>query len=291
VVAALGEAGYLRLMFPDLYRGSLAKPGLTHATILSEEASAINYAFETTIATALSCAYPLHRHARPDIRDRYLGGIVDGRIVGAICVTEPQAGSDTSRLATRIEGDEIIYTVTKRFFLYNVRAGMNYAAEHEIDEYLALNVKDSELYGLFTGYLRTRGIPEESLAASRTPQYFHEFIRELARNDRKGRFAGQVRVLNSMAPQVEAGLYFDAMIAAQKLVNALKQKNAETAVSVDSTPSAGESAGVNAAPAASQVGPATGETTQIVPRAGPEENGAAGNCSSPAGPWCCSSSR
>jgi alkylation response protein AidB-like acyl-CoA dehydrogenase len=105
VVALLGEAGYLRLMFPDLYRGSLAKPGLTHATILSEEASAINYAFETTIATALSCAYPLHRHARPDIRDRYLGGIVDGRIVGAICVTEPQAGSDTSRLATRIEHD------------------------------------------------------------------------------------------------------------------------------------------------------------------------------------------
>ena len=41
VVAALGEAGYLRLMFADLYRGPLAKPGLTHATILSEEASYI----------------------------------------------------------------------------------------------------------------------------------------------------------------------------------------------------------------------------------------------------------
>src|SRR5207249_12257846 len=45
VVAALGDAGYLRLMFRDLYRGSLAKPGLTHATILSEEASYLNYAF------------------------------------------------------------------------------------------------------------------------------------------------------------------------------------------------------------------------------------------------------
>src|SRR6478672_1996729 len=105
VVAALGEAGYLRLMFADLYRGSLKKPGLTHATILSEEASAINYAFETTIATALSCAYPLHRHASPAVRERYLSGIVDGRIVGAICVTEPGAGSDTSRLATRIAFD------------------------------------------------------------------------------------------------------------------------------------------------------------------------------------------
>ena len=107
VVAALGDAGYLRLMFPDLYRGSLARPGLTHATILSEESSALSYAFETTIATALSCAYPLHRHACETVRDRYLPGIVDGRIVGAICVTEQDAGSDTSRLSTRIELDAV----------------------------------------------------------------------------------------------------------------------------------------------------------------------------------------
>jgi len=117
VVAALGEAGYLRLMFADLYRGPLRRPGLTHATILSEEASCINYAFETTIATALSCAYPLHRHASDAVRERYLPGIVDGRIVGAICVTEPDAGSDTSRLATRIalEGDEWVVNGRKRY--------------------------------------------------------------------------------------------------------------------------------------------------------------------------------
>ena len=118
-VAALGGAGYLRLMFPDLYHGSLAKPGLTHATILSEEASAINYAFETTIATALSCAYPLHRHASPPVRDRYLPGIVDGRAVGAICVTEPDAGSDTLRLKTRIDFDaarnEFVVNGLKRY--------------------------------------------------------------------------------------------------------------------------------------------------------------------------------
>jgi len=68
VVRALGEAGYMKLMFADIYEGSLGKPGLTHATILSEEAAYLNYAFETTIATALSCAYPLHRHATAEIR-------------------------------------------------------------------------------------------------------------------------------------------------------------------------------------------------------------------------------
>lgn len=105
VVRALGEAGWLCLMFADLYRGPLRRPGLTHATMLSEEAARLNYAFETTIATALSCAYPLHRHAAPALRERYLPGIVDGRAIGAIGVSELEAGSDTSRIQTRITRD------------------------------------------------------------------------------------------------------------------------------------------------------------------------------------------
>jgi alkylation response protein AidB-like acyl-CoA dehydrogenase len=104
-VRALGEAGYLRLMFRDLYRGTLATPGLTHATLLSEEAAYVNYAFETTIATALSCAYPLHRHAHPVVRERYLGGITDGTAIGAICVTEKNVGSDSAGMETSIRQD------------------------------------------------------------------------------------------------------------------------------------------------------------------------------------------
>jgi alkylation response protein AidB-like acyl-CoA dehydrogenase len=104
-VRALGEAGYLELMFPDRYSGPLRRPGLTHATVLSEEAAAINYAFETTIATALSCALPLSLHATPAVRERFLPGILAGRHVGAICVSEHGAGSDTSGISTRIELD------------------------------------------------------------------------------------------------------------------------------------------------------------------------------------------
>jgi len=116
VVRALGDAGHLTLMFPDLYRGSLAKPGLTHATLLSEEAAALNYAFESTIATALSCAYPLYRHAAPAVRERYLPGIVEGREIGAICVTEPDAGSDTAGMSTRIEDEgEWVLNGRKRY--------------------------------------------------------------------------------------------------------------------------------------------------------------------------------
>jgi alkylation response protein AidB-like acyl-CoA dehydrogenase len=105
-VRAVGEAGYLTVMFPDLYRGGLSSPGLTHAAILSEEAAYINYAFETTIATAISCAYPLHRHARPEIRERFLMPILEGRAVGSICMTEPNVGSDSAGMETAIRFDE-----------------------------------------------------------------------------------------------------------------------------------------------------------------------------------------
>ena len=105
VVRALGSAGYLKLMFRDLYQGSLSSPGLTHATMLSEETAYLNYAFETTIATALSCAYPLHAHAQPEIRDRYLTPILEGTAIGSICMTEPNAGSDSAGMETRIRFD------------------------------------------------------------------------------------------------------------------------------------------------------------------------------------------
>ncbi|HSG66706.1 MAG TPA: acyl-CoA dehydrogenase, partial [Gammaproteobacteria bacterium] len=75
-------------------------------TILSEEAAYINYAFETTIATALSCAYPLHAHARPAIRERYLAPILEGTAIGSICMTEPDVGSDSAGMTTRIRFDD-----------------------------------------------------------------------------------------------------------------------------------------------------------------------------------------
>ena len=79
VVAALGEAGYLELMFRDLYRGALAEPGLTHATHPLGGGGLPQL-----------CVRDDHRHraelrlsAAPPcdggMRERYLPAIVDGR--------------------------------------------------------------------------------------------------------------------------------------------------------------------------------------------------------------------
>ncbi|WP_333814344.1 acyl-CoA dehydrogenase family protein [Tabrizicola sp.] len=139
VARALGEAGYLKLMFTDLYSGPLSAPGLTHAVIVSEEAAYLNYAFETTIATALSCAYPIHRHARPALRERYLTPILEGRAVGSICMTEPGVGSDSAGMTTRIRFDDSTREwVIDGFKRYISNAG-------EADVYIVWGITDPDL--------------------------------------------------------------------------------------------------------------------------------------------------
>lgn len=138
VVRALGAAGYLTLMFPDRYQGPLAQPGLTHATLLSEAAAAVNYAFETTIATALSAAYPLHRTASPALRERYLPGLLAGSEIGAICVTEPDVGSDTAGMRT-VAG----YDAGKREWVIN--GVKRYISNASVaDTYIVYGITDPE---------------------------------------------------------------------------------------------------------------------------------------------------
>lgn len=139
VVRALGEAGYLKPMFRDLYEGSLSNPGLTHAVIVSEEAARLNYAFETTIATALSCAYPLHRHASPALRERYLTPILEGRAVGAICMTEPNVGSDSAGMETRVRFD----AATREWVISGFKRYISNAGK--ADAYIVWGISDPDL--------------------------------------------------------------------------------------------------------------------------------------------------
>ncbi|RWE22326.1 MAG: acyl-CoA dehydrogenase [Mesorhizobium sp.] len=139
VARALGQAGYLKLMFPDLYRGALPKPGLIHAVIVSEEAAFLNYAFETTIATALSCAYPIHRFARAALRERYLLPILEGRSLGSICMTEPNVGSDSAGMKTRIRFDD----VSGEWVISGLKRYISNASKADV--YIVWGVTDAEV--------------------------------------------------------------------------------------------------------------------------------------------------
>lgn len=185
VARALGDAGYLKVMFRDLYKGKLSKPGLTHAVIVSEEAAYLNYAFETTIATALSCAYPIHAHAQPNLRDRYLQPILEGRAVGSICMTEPNVGSDSAGMETRIRFDE----TTREWVIDGFKRYISNASKADV--YIVWGITDPDVAPQkgMTAILVPAGTP--GLSFPRT----YDFM------GRRGSVVGEVTLENVRVPE------------------------------------------------------------------------------------------
>lgn len=114
-VAALGEAGYLALLIPEAYGGSGL--GLEAAAAVLEEihASGCNgaacHAQMYTMATLLN-------HGSDAQKQRYLPAIAAGELrLQAFAVTEPDSGTDTTRILTtaRMDGDDFVVNGRKVF--------------------------------------------------------------------------------------------------------------------------------------------------------------------------------
>ncbi|MBL4854287.1 MAG: acyl-CoA dehydrogenase family protein [Robiginitomaculum sp.] len=185
VIRVLGNAGYMKLMFKDVYKGSLKHPGLTHATILSEEAAYLNYAFESTIATALSCAYPLHAHAAPKIKERYLTPLLEGNAVGSICMTEPGVGSDSAGMETRIHFDE----KAREWVINGLKRYISNSSKADI--YIIWGITDSEVS------------PQKGMTAIVVPAdtFGLSFPRNYRFMGRRGCVVGEVTLDNVRVPE------------------------------------------------------------------------------------------
>lgn len=109
-VRAFAEGGWLGMIIPEEYGGSGL--GATEAAILLHEICATGAG--TTGASPVHFymfpPMPLIRHATSALKAKYLPKIAAGEIVMSFGVTEPNAGSDTSRIQTRAErrGDRYV---------------------------------------------------------------------------------------------------------------------------------------------------------------------------------------
>jgi acyl-CoA dehydrogenase len=114
-VKALTDSGYLAALIPEEYEG--AGLGMVEASIILEE---INRAG----GNALACHAQMYtmgtllKHGSPEQKRRYLPAIARGELrLQAFAVTEPNAGSETTRLATHAvrKGDRYIVNGQKIF--------------------------------------------------------------------------------------------------------------------------------------------------------------------------------
>jgi alkylation response protein AidB-like acyl-CoA dehydrogenase len=107
----LGEAGYLAL---DMEGFGRDKPSLTLSALASEEVAGRNYALGATASVIKIVGKTLKDFGGPPLRERFLAPLCRGEALGAFCITEPQAGSDTSRMETRITADGGSWVVNGR---------------------------------------------------------------------------------------------------------------------------------------------------------------------------------
>lgn len=118
LIRLLGKSGLLGLPYPaDLGGGE--QPYEVYLQVLEELATRWATVGLTVSVHTLSC-WPLAAHGTAEQRERWLPAMVGGELLGAYCLSEPQAGSDAAALSTRAvrDGDTYVLTGTKAWITH-----------------------------------------------------------------------------------------------------------------------------------------------------------------------------
>ena len=110
-----GELGFAGLPYPESWGGAGGE-WLSFVIVLDELAR-VDCAIANSLMANSTVASLLSNYGTDEQKDRYLRPILDGRKVGAIGLSEPNAGSDAANIATRatLEGDQWIIDGSKTF--------------------------------------------------------------------------------------------------------------------------------------------------------------------------------
>ena len=97
--ATLGKAGLLGLPFPERYGGG-GQPYEVYLQVLEEIGARWASVGVGVSVQALTC-FPLLNYGTEQQRERWLPELVGGDLLGAYCLSEPDAGSDPGAMRTR----------------------------------------------------------------------------------------------------------------------------------------------------------------------------------------------
>jgi acyl-CoA dehydrogenase len=111
---AMAEGGWIGVALPEAYGGGGL--GITEASIVLEEVAASGAAMNgcSALHTSIFGMNPVVKHGSDRLRSTYLPEVVAGRLHVAFGVTEPDAGTDTTRITTRATRDGDRYLVRGR---------------------------------------------------------------------------------------------------------------------------------------------------------------------------------
>jgi butyryl-CoA dehydrogenase len=101
-IRALGAMGCCGMLVPERWGG--ADMDTVSYVVMLEEVARVDAAMAVTLSVTNSVAcVPLAKRGSEAQKQKYLLRLARGEILGAFCLTEPQAGSDAAALETRAE--------------------------------------------------------------------------------------------------------------------------------------------------------------------------------------------
>lgn len=105
VVLKMGELGMFGTLIGPEYGGNMM--GWQAMAIITEEIAHASSSLRVQVnLEGVGCAYPIFRYGGPEAREKYLPGLVSGRLLGGFAITEPDAGSDVMAMATTAQERE-----------------------------------------------------------------------------------------------------------------------------------------------------------------------------------------
>jgi acyl-CoA dehydrogenase len=130
VLRKMGDAGLLGLMYASEHGGAEAD-ALTNLVFAEALSQSTFGGFIITVLVHTDMASPhLHHAGTREQKEKYLPGITSGRIITAVAITEPGAGSDVAGLRTtaRRDGEHWVLDGTKLFITNGVHADLFFVA-------------------------------------------------------------------------------------------------------------------------------------------------------------------
>lgn len=112
IVRRMGEQGLIGIMFPEKYGGSGGD--VTSQALAIQEISKVDTGIGVTLLVQVLSLYPILEQGSEEQKRRYLPRGVRGELIGAIGMSEPDAGSDFASIQTRAELESDHYVVNGR---------------------------------------------------------------------------------------------------------------------------------------------------------------------------------
>ncbi len=111
---AMAEGGWIGIAIPEQYGGG--GKGIRHASVVLEEVAASGACMNGASSVHLSIfgMHPVVVHGSEEMKQRFLPLVADGSMHVAFGVTEPNAGTDTTRITTKAVRDGDHYVINGR---------------------------------------------------------------------------------------------------------------------------------------------------------------------------------